>query len=140
MSDDGYDDFDAEEPTLQYDEEEEATQDDDLLEDEDGETMTFDQYESDVFAQTLTAQKSSVPILTKYERAKVIGLRAQQIARGAPLYIDRGHETDPIRLAEMELLEKKLPYVIRRRLPNERFEDWKLSELIILDDGRYSRS
>ncbi len=140
MSDDGgYDDFDVDEPDLEYEEDEEVSGDEDMLEGDEDVAMTFDQYETDVFGKTLTAVKRTVPILTKYERAKVIGLRAQQIARGAPLYIDRGYESDPIRLAEMELVAGKLPYVIRRRLPNEQFEDWKLNELTILDDGRYSR-
>lgn len=139
MSDNEYDDFDGEEDTINFDEEG-GSDEDNLEENTDDEDdyvgMTFDQYETDVFEQTLNAEKKTIPVLTKYERAKIIGLRSQQIARGAPLYVDRGFESNPIRLAEMELREKKLPYVIRRRLPNDLFEDWKLSELTILDDGR----
>lgn len=141
MSDDGdFDDFEGEEPTMAFEEEEEATQDDDLLDtgdDTEGySALGFQQYETDVLEETLQASKKTLPILTKYERARIIGLRAQQIARGAPLYIDRGLETEPIRLAEMELVERKLPFIVRRRLPNDSFEDWKLSELTILDEDR----
>jgi DNA-directed RNA polymerases I, II, and III subunit RPABC2 len=141
MSDNGdFDDFEADEATMAFEEEEEATQEDDLLDtgdDTEGySALGFQQYETDVLEETLQASKKTLPILTKYERARIIGLRAQQIARGAPLYIDRGLETEPIRLAEMELVERKLPFIVRRRLPNDSFEDWKLSELTILDEDR----
>ena len=36
-------------------------------------------------------------------------------------------------IAERELAEKKIPFVIRRFLPDGSYEDWKLSELEILD-------
>lgn len=141
MSDDGdYDDFEGDENTMAFEDEEDITQEDDLLDTGDEiegySALGFQQYETDVLEETLQASKKTIPILTKYERARIIGLRAQQIARGAPLYIDRGLETEPIRLAEMELVERKLPFIVRRRLPNDSFEDWKLSELTILDEDR----
>lgn len=138
MSDDGYDDYEEEldfnvdDPEEDVEEEEEEPGDEDEIDEE----TTFDNYESDVFQQTLGAEKKTLPILTKYEKTRIIGLRAQQIARGAPLYIEKGLESSPIRLAERELKEGKLPYIIRRRLPDDTFEDWKVSELMIMDDGR----
>jgi DNA-directed RNA polymerase I, II, and III subunit RPABC2 len=138
MSDDGYDDYEEEldfnvdEPEEDVEEEEEELGEEDEIDEE----TTFDNYESDVFQQTLGAEKKTLPILTKYEKTRIIGLRAQQIARGAPLYIERGLESNPTRLAERELREGKLPYIIRRRLPDDTFEDWKVSELMIMDDGR----
>lgn len=36
---------------------------------------------------------------------------------------------DPILIAEKELNEKKIPFVIRRYLPDNTFEDWKVNEL-----------
>ena len=141
MSDDGYDDyeeeldFNVEEPEENVeDEEEEELGDEEVIDEE----TTFENYESDVFQQTLGAEKKTLPILTKYEKTRLIGLRAQQIARGAPLYIERGLETDPIHLAERELRAGKIPYIIRRRLPDDTFEDWKVSELMVMDDGRPS--
>ena len=38
-------------------------------------------------------------------------------------------ETDPYKLAERELAERKIPFIVRRYLPDHTYEDWKLSEL-----------
>ena len=69
--------------------------------------------------------------MTKYERARVLGTRALQISMNAPLMVDRQGETDPLEIAQKELLEKKIPIIIRRYLPDGSFEDWKISELMV---------
>ena len=69
--------------------------------------------------------------LTKYEKARVLGTRALQISKNAPLMIvPNNGESDPYKLAEMELTAYKIPFIIRRYLPDGSYEDWKLSELI----------
>jgi DNA-directed RNA polymerase I, II, and III subunit RPABC2 len=67
--------------------------------------------------------------MTKYERARILGSRALQISKNAPLMIDAGEESDPYKLAEMELQAQKIPFIVRRYLPDGSFEDWKVSEL-----------
>ena len=71
------------------------------------------------------------PFLTKYERARILGARALQISKNAPLCVEADGETDPYKIAEKELQERKIPFVIRRYLPDGSFEDWKLTELTI---------
>ena len=72
--------------------------------------------------------------LTKYERARVIGTRALQISKNAPILVDLAmQDIDPILIAEKELYEKKIPFVIRRHLHDGTYEDWKLSELNLID-------
>ena len=71
--------------------------------------------------------------LSKYEKTKVLGIRALQISTGSPPTIDIGNETDALKIAEMELLEKKIPIVIRRYLPNGKYEDWKVNELSLIE-------
>jgi DNA-directed RNA polymerase I, II, and III subunit RPABC2 len=39
--------------------------------------------------------------------------------------------TDPLEIAYKELREKKIPFTIRRYLPDGSYEDWGLDELII---------
>jgi DNA-directed RNA polymerase I, II, and III subunit RPABC2 len=60
-------------------------------------------------------------------------MRANQIAANSPLYIEIPFDSirglSAIDIAELEFKEKKLPYIIRRILPNGRYEDWSLSEL-----------
>ena len=36
-------------------------------------------------------------------------------------------ETDPYKLAERELSLRKIPFIIRRYLPDHTYEDWKVS-------------
>ena len=69
--------------------------------------------------------------LTKYEKAKVIGERAIQISNGKEVYIDIPEGIwDPLLIAEMELKQKKIPFIIRRYLPDGEYEDWDINELI----------
>ena len=69
--------------------------------------------------------------LTKYERARILGTRALQLSKNAPPMIEpQPGETDPYTLAERELRERKIPFIIRRYLPDQTYEDWKLSELV----------
>ena len=69
--------------------------------------------------------------MTKYERARILGSRALQISKNAPLMVDPGDESDPYTLAEIELNEKKIPFIVRRYLPDGSYEDWKVSELYV---------
>lgn len=48
----------------------------------------------------------------------------------APPMVDHGEETDPLKIAEMELREDKIPMIVRRYLPDGSFEDWKVKDLI----------
>eukprot|EP01147_Barroeca_monosierra_P010656 gene10656-2770_t len=74
--------------------------------------------------------------MTKYERARVLGARALQISMNAPLMVEPDGETDPLRIAQKELLERKIPMIIRRYLPNHTpenpsYEDWSVNDLIV---------
>ena len=47
----------------------------------------------------------------------------------APPMVEVNDETDPLKIAEKELAEKKIPLIIRRFLPDGSFEDWRVDEL-----------
>jgi len=73
------------------------------------------------------------PFLTNYERTKIIGLRANQISKGAVPFISvPSHVTDVKEIARIELEQKRLPFIIKRPLPNGTFEYWRLSDLLLL--------
>lgn len=74
----------------------------------------------------------TLPILTKYERTKILGQRAKQIEDGDKPYITINNIMDPYIIASMELTANKIPFIIRRPLPNGQSEYWKLSDLLIL--------
>lgn len=82
------------------------------------------------------AKRITTKYMTKYERARVLGTRALQISMNAPVMVDIGDETDPLKIAMKELRESKVPIIIRRYLPNHTpdepsYEDWSVNELIV---------
>jgi DNA-directed RNA polymerase I, II, and III subunit RPABC2 len=77
---------------------------------------------------------STLPILTKYEKTRVLGQRASQINNGAPPYIQIPEGViDGYIIAKLELAEKKIPFIIQRPLPNGSKEFWKLEDLEQID-------
>jgi DNA-directed RNA polymerase subunit K len=51
---------------------------------------------------------------TRYEKAKIIGARALQIAYGAPPLIET-NEIDPLKIAEIEFEKGLIPFVVVRK-------------------------
>jgi len=75
----------------------------------------------------------TVPILTKFEKTKILGLRAKQINNGAKPMITLEHPViDGYLIALKELEEKKIPVIIRRPLPNNTSEYWHLKDLELI--------
>ena len=73
---------------------------------------------------------TTVPILTKFEYTRVLGVRATQIENGAPLFISVDESIiDSYVIARMEVEAKKLPFIIRRPLPGGKMEYWRLADL-----------
>jgi DNA-directed RNA polymerase subunit K/omega len=73
------------------------------------------------------------PFLTNFEKTKIIGLRANQISKGSiPFIAVPKHITDVKDIARLELEQKRLPFIIKRPLPNGQFEYWRLADLLIL--------
>lgn len=58
--------------------------------------------------------------LTQFEKAKIIGTRATQLARGAPPQVDITGLTDAYSIAEKEFRESKIPFVIQRNYPKKK--------------------
>lgn len=76
-------------------------------------------------------QRRTIPFLTRFEKARIIGKRAMQISKGAPPLVEVGNLENPVDIALKELKERKIPYIIRRSLPNGIIEDWRVDELRI---------
>ena len=75
----------------------------------------------------------TVNILSKYEKTRIIGMRAKQINAGSRPYVKVPDNIfDGYLIAHMELEEKRLPFIIRRPLPNGASEYWKLQDLEVL--------
>ena len=75
----------------------------------------------------------TISILTKYEKTKILGIRVKQLNSGAEPYIIVNEKIiDNYLIAQMELEQKRIPFIIQRPLPNNNFEYWKLQDLDIL--------
>ncbi|VDN23616.1 unnamed protein product [Gongylonema pulchrum] len=83
--------------------------------------------------KTASAERVTTPFMTKYERARILGTRALQIAMGAPVMVELEGETDPLEIARKELKHQKIPLIVRRYLPDGSFEDWSVDELDVTD-------
>ena len=75
----------------------------------------------------------TIPILTKYEKTKIIGIRLKQLNNGAKPYITASDTIlDNNIIVNMELIQKVLPFIVSRPLPNNTYEYWKLKDLELL--------
>ena len=75
----------------------------------------------------------TLPYLTKYERARVLGQRAKQINSGAKAFVKVPENIiDGYLIAELELSQKRIPFIIRRPIPGSGCEYWKLKDLEII--------
>jgi len=75
----------------------------------------------------------TLPFLTKYERARILGERAKQLDAGAiPLITVADGLIDSYLIAVAELEQKKVPFIVKRPLPNGGCEYWKLKDLEFL--------
>jgi DNA-directed RNA polymerase I, II, and III subunit RPABC2 len=84
--------------------------------------------------EALKTPRTTKPFFTKYEYVDMLAARAQQIADGAkPLVGLEGLKTsDPMFLwnvAKREIEQRKLPFMVRRQLPNGTSEYWSAQEL-----------
>ncbi|XP_031620145.1 DNA-directed RNA polymerases I, II, and III subunit RPABC2 [Contarinia nasturtii] len=125
-----------------YDNEDVAADDFDDVEDDDNIDDLNQEEEAENFEIIAPGQQGGgVPknkrittrYMTKYERARVLGTRALQIAMCAPIMVELENETDPLQIAMKELKQRKIPIIIRRYLPDHSYEDWSIDELIIID-------
>lgn len=75
----------------------------------------------------------SQPFLTQYEKTRILGFRTNQLAQGAIPYVAvPAHIRNVSDIAKMELEQRRLPFIIKRPMPDGTFEYWRLSDLMIL--------
>ena len=75
----------------------------------------------------------TLPFITKYEKARIIGERTKQINSGAEPLVDvEPSVIDGYLIALKEFEEKKTPFILKRPLPNGGCEYWRMSDLEIL--------
>ena len=84
-----------------------------------------------------TTKRITLPYYSKYEYTTLVGVRAQQLADGSkPLIslegVQTSHPQFVWKVAEREIAERVLPFIIHRRLPDGVSEYWSASELSVV--------
>ena len=75
----------------------------------------------------------TLPYLTKYERTRVLGQRAKQINSGSTVFVKVPENMiDGHLIAEIELVQKRIPFILRRPIPGGGCEYWNLKDLEIV--------
>ena len=74
------------------------------------------------------------PVLTKYEKTRIISERVQQISNGGIPFISNPESYATVHdIALKELSMKKLPFIIKRTIHGNNYELWKLEDLKIIN-------
>lgn len=75
----------------------------------------------------------TLPFITRYETARILGERAKQINSGAKPFVNvENGVIDGYLIALEEYKQKKIPFIIARPLPNNGIEFWKFKDLEII--------
>jgi DNA-directed RNA polymerase subunit K/omega len=75
----------------------------------------------------------TLPFITRYEKARILGERAKQLNAGAKPMVEVDiNIIDGYLIALKEFEEKKIPFIIKRPLPNGGIEYWKFKDLEVL--------
>jgi DNA-directed RNA polymerase I, II, and III subunit RPABC2 len=84
--------------------------------------------------QIPNSERTTDPEMTHYEKIRLLGIRTKQILMGAKVMVKYNGNLGATELAKYELNNKTTPLVIKRPLPDNTFELWKVSELNISDN------
>ena len=146
-------DNDEEDEDEDEDEDDDDDDDDDILQKFDNETkkkyiashhpecLSFNHEETETLSRVVRDENGRIvdpyhktlPFLTKYEKTRILGIRTKQLNEGAKPYIDVNPTIiDGYIIAQLELEHKRLPFIIRRPIPNGGSELWKLQDLEII--------
>jgi DNA-directed RNA polymerase subunit K/omega len=75
----------------------------------------------------------TLPFITKYEKARILGERAKQIDAGAKIFVSVEPDViDGYLIALKEYEEKKIPFILKRPFSGGLCEYWKFSDLEII--------
>ena len=75
----------------------------------------------------------TMPFLTKYEKTRILGQRAKQLNQGAQPVVPVDKKIiDGYLIAQLEMQQKALPFIIRRPLPGGKSEYWRLADLELI--------
>ena len=99
--------------------------------------ISSDEIDINEFYKTYDESKKDFktsPILTKYEKTRIISERVQQLSNGGTPFISNPESYPTVYdIALQELNMKKLPFIIKRTISGNNYELWKLEDLKLLN-------
>lgn len=99
----------------------------------DNEIATLCQITRNISNNIIDPLHKTIPFLTKYEKTRVLGQRAKQLNGGAKSYVVvPDHIIDGYIIAQMELAQKRIPFVIERPVHGGGSEYWRVRDLEVL--------
>jgi len=93
----------------------------------------FEEETDDITKYVPSEQRQSKPVMTKYERVRILGERARQISLGAKPMMKNTNNMDPKEIARAELNAGMIPFFIERIIPGGKIERWRVAELKIIN-------
>jgi DNA-directed RNA polymerase I, II, and III subunit RPABC2 len=126
---DDIDDVEVEREITEEEEEEENDAEENI---DDDEKILFDISETENNSKFVhSALRITKPFINIYEKTRVLSTRAKQLSLGAkPLIkIEGNQKLSPFEIATLEYKNKMIPYIIKRKLPDDKYELWQVSEL-----------
>ena len=102
-----------------------------ILSEEEEEELIYDSDEYDSIKYIKEEERITDPIMTKYEFVRILGFRTKQITLGSKILLKNVKHLEIPEIARLELKNKMIPLKIKRPLPNNKYEIWKISELEI---------
>jgi len=139
--DDEYDDDDDDEDPETYLQKFDAEMNKDLLLEHHPTQFTKNDAEISVLCQVTRNESNNIidplhkttPFLTKYEKTRVLGQRAKQLNSGSkPYVVVPDHILDGYIIAQMELAQKRIPFIVERPIHGGGCEYWRVRDLEVL--------
>ena len=93
-----------------------------------------EKYENEIHKEIIVVPNNyrrTSEVITKFEYTDVTSNRAKQIENGSPIFTDIKGESDPIKMAELEIRMKRCPLSVRRMISNNICEIWDVNDMII---------
>ena len=84
-----------------------------------------------IYTEIPDDERITSEVMTRFEYTNVVATRARQLEQGSMAFVDYSNITDYKKIAELEILTKKCPIDIIRKLNNNYIERWHVNEMII---------
>ena len=94
-----------------------------------------DKYEVELHKEIIIVpnkHRRTSEVITLFEYTEVVSNRAKQIENGSMIFVSINKESNPIKIAELEIKMKKCPLSIRRLISSNIAEIWDVNEMINL--------